>query len=101
MLKSDRFSCSQKIRLKRDPPVLRAGIMQHMSQNELFSPLHHGFIGGRSCTTQLIRVLDNCTRILEDGGSVDSIYLDFKKAFDSVPHECLLRKHEGYGITKS
>ena len=22
MLKSDRFSCSQKIRLKRDPPVL-------------------------------------------------------------------------------
>ena len=24
MLKSDRFSCSQKIRLKRDPPVILA-----------------------------------------------------------------------------
>ena len=57
--------------------LLRDRIMQHMCQNELFSPLQHGFIGGRSCTTQLIRVLDDWTRILEDGGNVDSIYLDF------------------------
>ena len=27
MLKSDRFSCSQKIRLKRDPPVSILGII--------------------------------------------------------------------------
>ena len=79
--------------------LLRDKIMQHMCKNELLSPLQHGFIGGRSCTTQLIRALDDWTNILEDGGNVDSIYLDFKKAFDSVPHEHLLRKLEGYGIT--
>ena len=35
---------------------------------------------------------------MEDGGSIDSIYLDFQKVFESVPHEYLLKKLYGYGI---
>ncbi len=36
--------------------------------------------------------------MLDQGHSVDTIYLDFAKAFDSVPHERLLEKVKGYGI---
>jgi len=35
---------------------------------------------------------------LDNGGSVDAIYLDYAKAFDKVPHERLLRKLYGYGV---
>ena len=37
--------------------------------------------------------------MIDDGKSIDVVYLDFKKAFDSIPHERLLRKMAGYGIT--
>ena len=36
----------------------------------------------------------------DEGSSVDAIYLDFAKVFDSVPHERLLRKVEELRIKK-
>ena len=42
--------------------------------------------------TQLLETLDEWTSILEEGDSVDALYLDFSKAFNSVPHQRLLLK---------
>ena len=38
------------------------------------------------------------TLALDEGGNIDTIYLDFAKAFDTVPHQRLLMKLRGYGI---
>ena len=42
--------------------------------------------------------LEEWTAFVEDRVNVDAIYLDFSKAFDSVPHERLLIKLAAYGI---
>ena len=78
--------------------ILRDCIIEHMSSNNLFSCHQHGFINGRSCTTNLLNVLDSWTDAIDNGFSVDAIYLDFAKAFDIVPHQRLLKKLMGYGI---
>jgi hypothetical protein len=78
--------------------IIRRGLIAHMDSNNLFTEHQHGFRDKRSTVTQLIEVLDNWTRALDDGKCVDVIYLDFQKAFDTVPHIRLMNKLEAYGI---
>ena len=73
-------------------PLVRRHLLDHLYRNDLLSLRQHGFVHGRSCATNLLEVLDDWTKILDDGGTVDAIYLDFMKAFDSVPHQRLLCK---------
>jgi hypothetical protein len=76
--------------------LIRAPVIQHFKQH--LAPEQHGFINGRSCATQLLDCLDLWTSMLEHKNAVDIIYLDFAKAFDSVPHQRLLLKLKSYGI---
>ena len=78
--------------------LIREQVMNHLCRNGLICRQQHGFMKGRSCTTQLLDVLDTWTEIIDDGGSVDAIYMDFMKAFDTVPHRRLLSKLEAHGV---
>ena len=69
-----------------------------MEKNNLFTIHQHGFRKGHSCVTQLIEVVENWTKEMDTKNSVDAIYLDFQKAFDTVPHQRLFNKLYGYGI---
>ena len=75
--------------------------MDHMIDNNLLSDCQHGFINGRSCSTNLLAVLDAWTDAIDKGVPVDAIYLDFAKAFDTIPHQRLLTKLFGYRIRKN
>ena len=78
--------------------IVREKIIQHMRDNNLFGKHQYGFIDRRSTTLQLLYILDEWREILDDGGTVDVVYMDFMKAFDKVPHERLLAKLSAYGI---
>ena len=60
----------------------------------------HGFRSRRSCITQLLDVVHNIGKALDRGKEMDIIYLDFSKAFDSVPHDKLIEKLQQFGITR-
>ena len=78
--------------------VLRAHIVQHMNQNDLFNPSQHGFRSGRSCLSQLLEQYDLILNILDEDANADVVYLDFSKAFDKVDHTIVLKKIKQLGI---
>ena len=49
-------------------------------------------VKNKSCLTNLLEFAEKISEYLDAGTPVDVIYLDFKKAFDKVPHERLIIK---------
>ena len=78
--------------------VIRKQLVSFMDEHQLFNKSQHGFRSGRSCLSQLLYHFDLITRSLEEGHSVDIIYLDFSKAFDKVDIGLILRKLQFIGI---
>jgi len=68
----------------------------HVKDNQGIRPSQHGLMKDRSCLTNLISFYDQVTRLVDEGKAV--IYLDFGKAFDTVPHSILLEKLAAHGL---
>lgn len=77
--------------------LLRKHILQHVS--EQVSSSQHGFVQGKSCLSNLLETVEAVANYLDSGRDADIVYLDFCKAFDSVPHSRLLVKLQSFGIT--
>ena len=75
--------------------------MMYFDTNHLFFEQQNDFHPSMSCVTQLLQVMEHWTKTLDDGNDVDIIYLDFRKAFESVLHQRLLSKLKAYGISGS
>ena len=72
--------------------------------NKLIQSSKHGFMKHISCTANLLEFLEKATRRVNEGISVDVIYLDCSKAFDKVPKHKLLEKikaHSTQGTEQS
>ncbi|CAB4010510.1 Hypothetical predicted protein, partial [Paramuricea clavata] len=71
-------------------------IIGHLS-SQLYD-LQYGFQSGKSTTAQMLYVVHEIRNVLEKRGQVDTIYLDFAKAFDKVSHDLFLMKLHNFGI---
>ena len=74
-------------------------VMESIVKERIVTENQYGFRSRRSCTLQLLEVTDRWSQALDTGKPVDAIYLDFQKAFDSVPHERLICKLKNAGIS--
>jgi len=63
------------------------------------SPSQFGFLPNHSCLQQLLLFTKSILDSHESKNQRDVVYLDFRKAFDSVPHQELLLKLYQTGIT--
>ena len=78
--------------------IIAEDIINHLESNKLLGDSQHGFRKGRSCLTNLLEFFHSIFSMYDKSRAVDILYLDFKKAFDKVPHKRLMAKVRGLGI---
>ena len=79
--------------------ITRKQVSSFVDKKGCLNSTQHGFIGGHSCLSALLSVFDDIMHMLEDGGSVDIVYLDFSNAFDKADHGILLHILKALEIT--
>ena len=78
--------------------IIKQEIVNQLENNDILNKNQHGFRNRRSCITQLMEVIDIWNNIYDQGIPWDTIYMDFAKAFDKVPHKRLINKIKGIWI---
>ena len=62
--------------------IIKDELMKHLTDNKLIKDSQHGFMQGKSCSTNLVEFLEKVTKTVDGGKPVDVFYLVFAKAFD-------------------
>ena len=73
----------------------------HISQYSSLSNMQWRFQSGKSTVQAPLITTDNWLQCLERGNDIGAVFLDFKKAFDSVPHIPLITKLQQLNLEPS
>ena len=73
--------------------------MNHLGTHNILLKHQYGFRSRHSCETQLLSVINDFTKAINDKNKLTPACLIFCKAFDKVPYQRLLHKLEFYGMS--
>ena len=73
---------------------------KHLNDNMLVSKFQSGFRPGHSTITTLLQMCDNWYENMDNGKLTGVVFIDIRKAFDSIDHSILLKKLAYYGVSQ-
>ena len=79
--------------------IVKNNILSFICHHNLIRSTQHGFLPLRSSLSSFLTFLEVVTSNLDKGIDTGAVYIDFAKAFDSVPHGRLLHKLQSFGIS--
>ena len=78
--------------------LVKIQIVEYLEENDILSKLQSGFCQGYSCSTALLKIPSDITKIIDQGGCFPTVLIDMLKAFDSININLLLAKLKFYNI---
>ena len=72
--------------------VMKYYLVKFLCDNSILSPRQFGFQKGKSTEDALIEFSKKLYSEIDNSNNVLSIFIDFSKAFDTVPHDLLIKK---------
>ena len=78
--------------------IIASHIMDFLDTNNILYDKQFGFRKSHSTSHAIITLVDKVSRALDTGKFIVGVFLDLKKAFDTVDHTILLKKLHAYGI---
>ena len=73
-------------------------LLTYLTKNKILSDDQYGFRKGMNTKGALIKFINNVQNWVDEGMKTAAVFVDLKKAFDTVNYELLLKKLEKYGI---
>jgi len=74
--------------------------MEHLHNQHPLSESQWGFQPGKSTVSALLSTIYSWLETLEEGKKIiGAVFFDLQKAFDSVPHQCLMEKLQQTGLS--
>jgi hypothetical protein len=80
--------------------VVKFQLIDYFEHNDLFIPEQSGFRKKHSCETALNFVVHNWRHALDNKNIVLCVFLDLKRAFETIDREVLIRKLARYGLDR-
>ncbi len=69
-----------------------------MEKHELLVDSQYGFRANRSTSMALMELIEDITSSIDNKKYAVGVFIDLKKAFDTIDHRVLINKLENYGI---
>ena len=81
--------------------AIQVQFLAFLTEHDLLSDFHSGFRKKHSTETAVVYLTDYILEHMDRQMITGAVFIDLKKAFDLVDHECLLFKLEHYGVRGS